>query len=166
LHLTPEQVAAARALGCSFQPATQADIARLTVQRRVFHIDGEPVLATRDGFLETAGTLAVLIAEGLIRQRDLAAGQATGEGRGVPDAAPPASPDPTPVPAPPATPEPPAPPLAPAPMPPHPEGGADGSLSPRTLAAGRSPRPRQPRWLTAGATRRGRDGVHWSTRQR
>lgn len=166
MHLTPEQVAAAHILGCSFQPATHADVARLTVQRRVFHIDGQPVLATRGGFLETAGTLALLIAEGLRQQRDLAAWKAMGEGRGVPDAAPPASPNPTPVPAPPATPELPAPPMAPAPMPTHSEGGADGSLSSRTLAAGRSQRARQPRWLTAGATRRGRDGVHWSTRQR
>jgi DNA-binding protein H-NS len=44
------------------------------MQRRVFWIDGSPVLATRDGgFYETAATLAPIMAEGLRQLADLAA---------------------------------------------------------------------------------------------
>src|SRR3712207_1281184 len=62
------------------------------MQRKVFEIDGQPHLATRDGgFFETAGTLERLIAGGLgARQRaDLAAWEAGGT----------AEPSPAPVPA-------------------------------------------------------------------
>jgi DNA-binding protein H-NS len=76
LHLTADQVAAAEMCGVAFHPATEAQVARLTVQRRVFRIDGRPVLATRDGaFHETAGTLGPIVAEGLRRLADLAAWQ-------------------------------------------------------------------------------------------
>ena len=63
MDLTQEQVEAAEACGCAFCPAAEAQVARLSVQRRVFRIDGKPFLATRDGggFFETHATLARLI---------------------------------------------------------------------------------------------------------
>ena len=63
MDLTREQVEAAKACGCAFFPATEAQVARLSMQRRVFRIDGRPFLATRDGggFFETHGTLSPLI---------------------------------------------------------------------------------------------------------
>jgi hypothetical protein len=63
VDLTREQVEAAKACGCAFLPATEAQVARLSMQRRVFRIDGEPFVATRDGggFMETHGTLTLLI---------------------------------------------------------------------------------------------------------
>ena len=63
MDLTQEQVEAAAACGCAFVPASEAQVARLSTQRRVFRIDGKPVMATRDGggFFETHATLARLI---------------------------------------------------------------------------------------------------------
>ncbi len=63
MDLTQEQVEAAKACGCAFLPATEAQVALLSMQRRVFRIDGKPFVATRDGggFFETQGTLSVLI---------------------------------------------------------------------------------------------------------
>ena len=63
MDLTREQVEAAEACGCAFFPATEAQVARLSMQRRVFRIDGRPVVATRDGggCFDTQGTLSVLI---------------------------------------------------------------------------------------------------------
>jgi hypothetical protein len=63
VDLTQEQVQAAKACGCAFLPATGAQVALLSMQRRVFRIDGSPFVATRDGggFFETQGTLARLI---------------------------------------------------------------------------------------------------------
>ena len=63
MDLTQEQVEAAKACGCEFLPATGAQVARLSMQRRVFRIDGIPFVATRDGggFFETHGTLALLL---------------------------------------------------------------------------------------------------------
>ena len=63
MDLTREQVEAAKARGCAFFPATEAQVARLSMQRRVFRIGGKPFLATRDGggFFETHATLARLI---------------------------------------------------------------------------------------------------------
>ncbi len=61
LELTPDQLAAARARGCAFLPATDDQVRRLAVQRRVFRVEGRPFVATRDcGFLETWATLAAL----------------------------------------------------------------------------------------------------------
>lgn len=63
MELTREQRAAAEACGCALVPATEEQVRRLTMQRRVFRLDGAPVLATRDGgYFETHGTLATLIA--------------------------------------------------------------------------------------------------------
>ncbi len=62
MELTPDQRAAAEACGCVFLPATDEQVGRLSMQRRVFRIDGRPFVATRDGgsFFETHGTLSVL----------------------------------------------------------------------------------------------------------
>src|SRR5918998_121725 len=63
VELMEEQVSAARARGCAFFPASPEQVARLSMQRRVFTIAGKPFLATRDGggFHETHATLARLI---------------------------------------------------------------------------------------------------------
>jgi len=64
MELTHDQVRAAEAAGCTFTPATPDQVARLTMQRRIFTIDGQPYVARRQGagFYETQGTLAPLIA--------------------------------------------------------------------------------------------------------
>ena len=63
MDLTQEQVQAAKACGCAFFPATGAQVALLSMQRRIFHVDRKPFMATRDGggFFETHGTLTLLI---------------------------------------------------------------------------------------------------------
>ena len=63
MELTPDQRTAAEACGCVFLPATDEQVERLSMQRRVFRIDGEPFVATRDGggFFETFGSLLPLI---------------------------------------------------------------------------------------------------------
>lgn len=63
MELTQEQVEAAEARGCAFLPADEAQVARLSMPRRVFTRGGRPFVATRDGggFLETHATLARLI---------------------------------------------------------------------------------------------------------
>jgi hypothetical protein len=73
LHLSPDDIAAAEACGVSFLPASDAQVQRLAMQRKVFYQAGRPILATRgDGFFETVGTLQQLIDEGRQQQRDLA----------------------------------------------------------------------------------------------
>jgi hypothetical protein len=64
MELTPDQVRAARAAGCDLIAATADQVARLTMQRRIFMVDGVPHLVRRPGggFFETQGTLAPLIA--------------------------------------------------------------------------------------------------------
>ena len=143
LELTSEQIADAEACGVSFPAATPDQVQRYAMQKKVFHIGGEPVLATRDGALfETAGTLARLIAEGERQRRDMAEWEAAAPMPAVEAPAPPAS-------ARAAEPEPPT------------------ALGPRAPVAA-PPRqrrtPRAERWLTAGAERRGRLAQHWSTR--
>ena len=63
MDLTEEQVEAAKACGCAFLPATEAQVAVLSMQRRVFRIGSNSFVATRDGggFMETHGTLSLLI---------------------------------------------------------------------------------------------------------
>ncbi len=81
LQLSYDKVAAARACGIEFPPASPAQVQRLSMQRKVFEIDGQPHLATRDGsFFETAGTLERLIAGELDAQQqaDLATWEAGG----------------------------------------------------------------------------------------
>jgi hypothetical protein len=74
VDLTEERVEAAKACGCAFFPATGAQVARLSMQRRVFRIGGKPFMATRDGggFFETHGTLSLLVGG---RGRDGAPGE-------------------------------------------------------------------------------------------
>ena len=63
MELTPDQLRAAEACGCVFLPATDEQVGRLSMQRRVFRIGGRPFVATRDGgaFLETHAALLALI---------------------------------------------------------------------------------------------------------
>jgi hypothetical protein len=63
MELTQEQLEAAKACGCTFFPATESQVARLAMQRRIFTIGGRPFVATRDGggFHETHATLARLL---------------------------------------------------------------------------------------------------------
>ena len=65
MELTPDQRAAAEARSCVFLPTTDEQIGRLSMQRRVFRIDGRPFVATRDGggFFETHATLLPLIGD-------------------------------------------------------------------------------------------------------
>jgi hypothetical protein len=70
LKLTPDQIRAARACGCVLTPATEHQVGRLSMQRRVFTADGTPVLVARDGFIETHGTLAALIKQHLPRMAE------------------------------------------------------------------------------------------------
>ncbi len=69
MQLSNEQADAARALGCRFIAATEAQVRQFSMQRRVFTIEGKPFLAARqDGFYETAGTLQALIADVMRRK--------------------------------------------------------------------------------------------------
>ncbi|PHK95337.1 hypothetical protein CR162_09220 [Pseudoroseomonas rhizosphaerae] len=62
MNLTPEQAAAAMARGCRFVAADEQQVGLLSMQRRVFWIEGKPCLALRnDGFYETAATLGRLL---------------------------------------------------------------------------------------------------------
>jgi hypothetical protein len=63
MELTQEQFETARACGCTFLPVIESQIARLSMQRRIFTLDGQSFLATRDGggFHETHATLALLL---------------------------------------------------------------------------------------------------------
>ena len=100
MRLSHDKVAAARACGIEFTPASPAQVQRLSMQRRVFEIDGRPHLATRDGgFLETAGTLERLIAGEVEAQQqaDLAAWEAGGTAEPSPPAAAPAQAAPEPA---------------------------------------------------------------------
>ena len=80
MDLTQEQAEAAKTCGCVFFPATGAQVARLSMQRRIFRIDGKPFMATRDGggFFETQGTLALLI-EGRAPGRERGSGETAQE---------------------------------------------------------------------------------------
>ena len=91
LELTSEQIADAEACGVSFPAATPDQVQRYAMQKKVFRIGGELVLATRDGALfETAGTLERLIAEGERQRRDLAGREAAAPVPAVEAPAPPA----------------------------------------------------------------------------
>ena len=63
MELTRQQAEAARACGCTFFPASEMQVQRLAMQRRIFTLDGMPFVASRDGggFFETHATLARLI---------------------------------------------------------------------------------------------------------
>src|SRR5690242_13891030 len=72
MELTPDQIAAAKAQGCTFLPATEEQVARLTMQRRIFTIDGRPHVAIRhdEGVKEVHGAIARLIAGEAPRQEE------------------------------------------------------------------------------------------------
>jgi hypothetical protein len=176
LKLTADQIAAAEECGVSFPPASPAQVQRYAMQRKIFQVGGQAVLATRDGALfETAATLERLIAEGLRRRRDLSAWEATAR----PVAEPPAAVTEPAVQAPPSAPEPRAATTKPKSRPAA-KGGAKAATHSRALSLVRpfvgpmpvSERARRPfaqqaeRWLTAGAERRGREDKHWSRRRK
>ena len=70
MNLTPEQITAAKAIGCAFFPATEMQVQRLTMQQRVFRVDGKPFLVSRDGsYYETIGTLRALLAAAAVQAR-------------------------------------------------------------------------------------------------
>jgi hypothetical protein len=71
LKLTPDQIAAAEACGCTFLPATAEQVQRLAMQRRVFWLDDQPILVRRGSTpFETHGTLLALIADWQPSARD------------------------------------------------------------------------------------------------
>jgi len=79
LQLTSDQIAAAEACGCVLVPATEEQVQRLTMQRRVFWIKGHPVLVRRGAApFETHGTFEALTASHLAA-RTAAAPDAAGE---------------------------------------------------------------------------------------
>ncbi len=167
MTLTSDQIAAAEAAGCRFLPASPAQASRLAMQRKVFQVNGQPMLATRGGGLyETAATLERLIALGQDMLRPTlpeAAPPAQDAGREDPALEPPRRRATEPAPR--RRPRP-----APAPRaeawtaPPDPPAQPEPSPKATTARPGRAPRGGE-RWVTAGAERRGRAGVHWSTRQ-
>lgn len=186
LNLTPEQVEAASLAGVEFPHASSEQVQRLSMQRKVFQIDSQPVLATRDGvFFETVGTLTALIAEGEQRLRDLdswAAAASDAEDEADVAAQLPASGEiSAPSPSPRAV-------IKPHTNPPITSeeqlGGLDGlaSVAEPSLPLTRDPAgegaaallpgtaqattKRGERWLTAGAGRRGRTSQHWSKHRR
>lgn len=58
MQLTDEQYAAAKACGFAFFPATEAQVQRLSMQRRIFWVDAKPFMVTCNGaYYETQGTL-------------------------------------------------------------------------------------------------------------
>jgi len=63
VQLTEEQVQAAKACGIEFRPATEEQVGRLTMQRRIFVLpDGRPHVGSRNGTVwETHGMVARLI---------------------------------------------------------------------------------------------------------
>lgn len=184
MQISPEKVAAARACGIAFLPASSEQVRRLSMQLKVFDIDGKPHVATRNrSFFETSATLDKLIATQLEHQQ-LADWQAW-EASGTADRESGPSPDTGAAPA-----------AAAAASPRGVEGGAV-SAHERTpserpapavqdtavlacpshqvvssaLSAGLTPsrteaarQQHMGRWLLAGAERRGRVAQHWSTR--
>lgn len=170
MHLNPEDIAAAETCGIKFLPASDAQVQRLAMQRKVFYRAGEPILATRgDGLFETAGTLQRLIEEGRRQQRDLTqwlqqAVPPVADTEAPPEAEAGAGLVPEPavvsLDVPQAEPE-----AEPGAAVPLPAGQPRSSVRSAPRATGAAAE-RGKRWLVAGAIRRGRAGKHWSTRQR
>lgn len=161
LDLSSDQVSAAEFVGVEFVPASPDQVNRLSMQRKIFRIDGAPMLATRDGgFFETAATLTGLIAEGETQRRDMLSWQVADTAR-----APEPEAELAPVPAA-------APPLPPpaAPAEEAVAAIAQPQLGPLDVAPASAEayqrRARQQRWVTAGAERRGRVSQHWSARRK
>lgn len=176
MQLDPQQVAAAERAGCRFRPASAAETQRLAMQRRVFFIAGEPYLAVRsDGFCETVGTLEPLIAEGLKTLKEVAPPplEPMVEPEPMARIEPATQPEPTSEAAAEVAPRRPRAPrksrLEPAAVPQpvlaEPRPVVAQAIAPAT-AKPRIREKEQPRWLTAGAERRGRARMHWSARSR
>ena len=183
MQISPEKVAAARACGIAFLPASSEQVRRLSMQLKVFEIDGKPHVATRNrSFFETSATLDKLIATQLEQQQlaDWQAWEATGTAdreigplpttgaapaaaasvRGVEDHAVSAH-EQTPLEGPTSAVE--ATTVSACPS---------QQLAPPALPAGLMPaqshaakHQHKGRWLLAGAERRGRVAQHWSTRR-
>jgi hypothetical protein len=178
LHLSADQIAAAEMCGVSFLPASDAQVQRYSMQRKVFRIDGQPVLATRDGsFFETAATLERWVAEGQRQQHDLVAWQAAAA-PAPPEAAVAAAVSAAPAQPPaaehilvPVAARPTRKPRAarhPAPAVAH-EFEAIVAIAPAlpSVPTARRTKARSAcRWVTAGAERRGREDKHWSVRRK
>ena len=95
LNLSPEQVAAARSVGCAFFPASELQVQRLTMQQRIFRVEGKPFLLSRDGsYYETAGTLRVLIADVVMPEPEPAPEPAAEPEAPAPEAIRPEAPEP------------------------------------------------------------------------
>ncbi|MCK8786621.1 hypothetical protein M0638_19790 [Roseomonas sp. NAR14] len=143
MELSPEQRGAAEACGCVMLPATDDQIARLTMQRRIFSVDGRPCLITRhgSGFYETHGTLSAILAAAPHRTT----------ARNAAEAPPAFAPEPSPrAEAAEAEAEAAADLLAEV----EASGGNEGSKV--RMIKRRTSQPRTPRWSNAGAERRGR----------
>lgn len=63
MQLNQQQIEAARSNGIDFQPATDEQVSRLTMQRRIFLLpDGQPCVGSRNGTVwETHGAVAQLL---------------------------------------------------------------------------------------------------------
>lgn len=196
MNLTAEQVAAAEAAGCAFIPAPPDGLHRYAMQRKLFRLGGQDVLATCGGGLyETASTLDRLIEAGRASRPGPAASPVASAALPMP--APDHVPKPEPAPEPAAVADEPAPAMAAEPAP----VAAEPAAKPAPRRRARAPRPAMPsadsvpevaaevpvppepgadptsgsrarkpaaasRWATAGAERRGRTDQHWSKRGR
>lgn len=201
LNLTADDIAAAEAVGCIFQPLPPSQLSRFAMQRKIFYIEDEPVLATRGGGLyETAATLSGLLEFGRERIRagliprpaatlvvhETAAADVEARSADLDPITPPeAEADEAakseqsvekrirrtaqarsirkleqaqvvkPLDAAEGTEQ--------GSVPPVPEPASAVSPARRSC---RTRESREPKWMTAGADRRGRASVHWSTRQK
>jgi hypothetical protein len=62
MQITAEQIRAAEAQGCRFEPASERQVRTLSMQRRIFWQGTQALVALRqDGFLETAATLQQIL---------------------------------------------------------------------------------------------------------
>jgi hypothetical protein len=164
LQLSSDKIAAAIACGITFQPASPDQVQRLSMQLKVFNIDGQPHLATRGGgFFETAATLESLIADRLDEQQqaDLAAWEATGVVLPQESAAVPSAPTASAV-------------LATVREPAAADAAEGAPTTFQAVPVMVTPLAPQralkgdygARWMMAGAERRGRAGQHWSARRK
>jgi len=63
VQLNHQQIEAARSSGIDFRPATDEQVSRLTMQRRIFLLpDGQPCVGTRNGTVwETHGAVVLVL---------------------------------------------------------------------------------------------------------
>ncbi len=166
MELTHDQIAAARAVGFAFSPANDEQIRRLTMQRRIFHIDGKPHLASANGtYFETHSTLLAMLDEQISGGTEARAMAEASQLPAAPTEPLTAAAIETPNNASMATGSQPDP--APATMEPADAINVVGSEPPGEAVAAHEPHrsmlqrrratePKLPRWMTAGKARRGR----------